>query len=65
MVQTDSIPRFATKFNNYITQNPEERKDPLYPDIRANIYDAADKAGILVGSLLIDTEWDGENYVEF
>ena len=65
MVQTDSIPRFANKFNNYITQNPEERKDPFYPDIRANIYDAADKAGILVGSLLINTEWDGENYVEF
>ena len=65
MVQTDSIPRFANKFNNYITQNPAERKDPFYPDIRANIYDAADKAGILVGSLLINTEWDGENYVEF
>ena len=64
-VQTDSIPRFAIKFYAYIAQNPGEKADPIFPDIRSNIHDAADKAGILAGDFLINTEWEGDTSIEF
>ncbi len=64
-VQTDSIPLFANKFNAYIAQNPGEKADPIYPDIRSNIHDAAVKAGILAGDFLINTEWEGNISIEF
>ncbi len=65
LVQADSIPLFANKFNAYIAQNPVEKADPIYPDIRSNIHDAADKAGILEGDFLINTEWEGDTSIEF
>ncbi len=65
LVQADSIPLFANKFNAYIAQNPGEKADPIYPDIRSNIHDAAVKAGILAGDFLINTEWEGNISIEF
>ena len=57
-VAGDSIQRFATKVETYVYKNPEERKNPYYPEIVDNIKDAA-QAGNIVITITIETEWVG------
>jgi hypothetical protein len=57
-VAGDSIQRFATKVETYVYKNPEERKNPYYPEIVDNIKDAA-QAGNIVITITIETEWEG------
>lgn len=54
----DSIKRFATKVETYVYKYPEERKTPYYPEIVENIKSAA-KAGNLIITITIETEWEG------
>ena len=58
-VAGDSIQRFATKVVTYVNHYPEEKSSPYYPDIVANIKDAA-RAGSLTIVVTINTDWEGE-----
>ena len=58
-VSPDSIQRFATKVENYASQNPASQADPLWPEIIENIHSAATGASIHF-VITINTEWDGE-----
>ena len=52
-VDIDSIRSFSSKVNDYVTVNPSERQNPLYPKIQNNIKSAA-----LSITIEIDTIWD-------
>ena len=58
-VSPDSIQRFATKVENYASQNPASQADPLWPEIIENIKSAAHGANITF-HITINTAWDGE-----
>ncbi len=61
---TDSIHRFATKVETYVIKNPEEKANPLYPEIRNNITKAAQAGGIKL-IITIDTSWAGDTTIYF
>ncbi|SEA37992.1 hypothetical protein SAMN05216462_1318 [Xylanibacter ruminicola] len=61
---TDSIHRFATKVETYVIKNPEEKANPLYPEIRNNITKAAQAGGIKL-IITIDTAWAGDTTIYF
>ena len=63
-VAGDSIKRFATKVETYVYKYPEERKNPYYPEIVENIKSAA-KAGNLIITITIETEWEGEIIIRY
>ena len=47
-VEGDSIIRFATKVDTYVTYYPETKSDPYYPEIVDNIKEAAKLCGLIV-----------------
>lgn len=53
-VGLDSVRSFSAKVKDYVTVNPGEKQNPLYPKIQSNIKTAA-----LSISIEIDTIWDG------
>lgn len=63
-VPGDSIQRFATKVVTYVNHYPEEKSSPYYPDIVANIKDAA-RAGSINIVVTINTEWDRDTTIYF
>ena len=63
-VAGDSIQRFATKVETYVVHYPEEKYNPYYPEIVDNIKSAA-KAGNLVITITIETEWEGEVEIKY
>ena len=63
-VEGDSIQRFATKVVTYVNHFPEEKSSPYYPDIVANIKDAA-RAGNITIVVTINTDWEGEQRISF
>lgn len=58
-VSPDSIQRFATKVENYVTYYPEKKSDPYYPEIVDNINDAAKLCGLTI-HITLNPEWEGE-----
>lgn len=58
-VSPDSILRFATKVENYVTYYPETKSDPYYPEIVDNINDAAKLCGLTI-HITLNPEWEGE-----
>lgn len=58
-VSPDSIQRFATKVENYVTYYPETKSDPYYPEIVDNINDAAKLCGLTI-HITLNPEWEGE-----
>lgn len=58
-VAGDSIQRFATKVDTYVTRYPETKTNPHFPDIVDNIKEAAKNCGLVI-TLNFDPEWDGE-----
>ena len=52
-VSIDSVRSFSIKVKDYVTVNPKEKENPLYPRIQSNI-----KAAALRISIDIDTIWD-------
>ncbi len=60
----DSIRSFATKVEIYVMKNPEEKANPLYPEIRNNITKAAQAGGIKL-IITIDTSWAGDTTIYF
>lgn len=58
-VSPDSIQRFATKVENYVTYYPETKSDPYYPEIVDNINDAAKLCGLTI-HITLNPEWKGE-----
>ena len=63
-VSPDSIQRFATKVENYVTYYPETKSDPYYPEIVDNINDAAKLCGLTI-HLTLNPEWEGEIIINF
>ena len=63
-VPGDSIQRFATKVVTYVNHYPEEKSSPYYPDIVANIKDAA-RAGNITIVITINTDWDRDTTIYF
>jgi hypothetical protein len=59
-----SIHRFATKIEKYVMKNHEEKANPLYPEIRNNITQAAQAGGIKL-IITIDTSWVGDTTIYF
>lgn len=59
-VSTDSVKTFTVKVDNYTVRNPEAKQHVRYPQIQENI-----KAASLRLSITINTEWDGETFVDF
>lgn len=53
-VGIDSIRAFSSKVNDYVTINPSEKQNPLYPKIQSNIKSAA-----ISITIEIDPIWDG------
>ena len=58
-VEGDSIIRFATKVDIYVTHYPETKTDPYYPEIVDNIKEAAKLCGLIV-NIDMNPEWEGE-----
>ena len=63
-VEGDSIKRFATKFDNYVTTYPESKNDPYYPVIKDNINEAAKNCGIVI-IIDLNPAWDGDDDISF
>lgn len=58
-VEGDSIIRFASKLDTYVTHYPETKSDPYYPEIVDNINDAAKLCGLTL-HFNFNPEWEGE-----
>ena len=48
--QADSIKRFSTKVEAFVSQHPDAKTDPLYPQIEENINAAATKLNLDFGT---------------
>lgn len=59
-VSSDSVSRFARRFDNFVDETPEAYDDPLYPKIKENI-----KTVSLNIIITCDTTWDGTTYIKF
>ena len=59
-VTVDSIARFSLKVAGFVAAHPLAKNDPLYPRILTNI-----KNTCLGSNITIDTDWAGENHIEF
>ena len=64
-VSSDSVQRFAAKFQSYVSRNPECRKNPDYYDILNNIEKAAQTYGLSI-TIYVDTSWERDTiYVNY
>jgi len=61
-VEGDSIIRFATKVDTYVTHYPETKSDPYYPEIVDNINEAAKICGIIV-HINLNLDWEGNEEI--
>ena len=59
-VTIDSVKTFSAKVGNYVTKYPESKSHSLYPKIQENI-----KSSSLRITIVCDTIWDGETYINF
>lgn len=59
-VSSDSVGRFARRFDNFIDETPEAYDDPLYPKIIENI-----KTVSLNITITCDTAWAGTTYIHY
>ena len=59
-VQRDSIVSFTNKFKGYVLTYPDVKDHKLYIPIIGNINQAFSRF-----SITINTDWDGEYYMEF
>lgn len=59
-VQRDSIVSFTGKFKGYVLTYPAVREHVLYVPIVENINNAVSRF-----SITVNTDWDGEYYMEF
>lgn len=59
-VTIDSVKTFSAKVGNYVTKYPESKSHSLYPKIQENI-----KSASLRITIVCDTIWDGETYINF
>ena len=59
-VTLDSVKSFSAKVNNYVTQYPDEKSNPLYPLIIDNI-----KSAQLKITIIIDDKWKDSTYIYF
>ncbi len=59
-VTLDSVKTFSNKVENYVAENPDEKENPLYPKIQANI-----KSASMSITLSVDTTWDGETHINY
>lgn len=57
-VEGDSIMRFATKVDTYVTLYPETKSAPYYPEIVDNIKEAAKLFGLIM--YFTEPEWEGK-----
>lgn len=60
-VEGDSIIRFATKVDTYVTHYPETKADPYYPEIVDIINDAAKLCGLTL--YFSYPEWEGNDVI--
>ena len=63
-VSSDSVQRFAAKFQSYVNRNPECQKNPDYYDIVANIQNAANSYGLVI-TITINTAWEGDTTIYY
>ena len=59
-VTIDSVKTFSAKVGNYVTKYPESKSHSLYPKIQEYI-----KSASLRITIVCDTIWDGETYINF
>jgi hypothetical protein len=57
-VEGDSIIRFVTKVDTYVTHYPETKSDPYYPEIVDNINEAAKHCGLSL-HINLNLDWEG------
>ena len=57
-------PPLHTKVETYVIKTPEEKANPLYPEVRNNITKAAQAGGIKL-IITIDTSWAGNTTIYF
>ena len=59
-VTTDSVKRFSSKVDGYVTQFPQAKQHKRYPQIVQNI-----KAASFRIVITVDTTWDGDTTIYF
>ncbi len=59
-VSIDSVQTFSNKVENYVSINPEEKANPLYPKIVNNI-----KSAMVTITITIDGEWGDSIKIEY
>ncbi len=59
-VSIDSVQTFSNKVDNYVTINPEEKANPLYPKIVSNI-----KSAMVSFNITVDDNWEDSIKIEY
>ena len=56
----DSVGNFSQKVQGFVVRHPDDKEDPLYPEIQQNI-----KQNLLRLNIIINDEWGGETHLTY